>query len=303
MTLLHRLWLYQGERFPLNKTVPLLAVFSAASLCVSARLADRPLPDWPAFVVAFVIAMALFFQMRACDEWKDAAHDSQARPDRPIPRGLVSLSTILTLGALTVPLAAAAAFFWHPPVLWVLLAVWVWLVAMTAEFGAPTWLRARPLLYLLSHMAIMPLIDLALTSIEWLPGGGIAPSLWLFLVLSYVNGCVLEIGRKLWAPEREIPGVDSYSGHWGVRPAARAWLACVGLSYALLVATGFATGVGWLTAGLGAVALAGAALAARAYWRAPTPAAQDRMDSVAGLWVFFCYSTAGFLPYLVEALA
>ena len=202
MTLLRRLWIYQAERFPLNKTVPLLAVFSAASLCVSARLADRPLPDWPAFLAALVIAMALFFQMRACDEWKDAAHDRDARPDRPIPRGLVSLSTILVLGALTVPLTAAAALLWYPPVLWLLLAVWAWLVAMTVEFGAPAWLKARPLLYLLSHMAIMPLIDLALTGIEWLPGGGIAPQLWLFLALSsgfWSAVCIIISGPPIYA--------------------------------------------------------------------------------------------------------
>jgi hypothetical protein len=71
-------------------------------------------------------------------------------------------------------------------------------------------------LYLLSHMAIMPLIDLLLTGIEWLPGRA-ASGLWMFLALSFVNGCVLEIGRKLWAPENEIAGVDTYSGLWGPR--------------------------------------------------------------------------------------
>ena len=31
---------------------------------------------------------------------------------------------------------------------------------MTAEFFVPEWLKARPFLYLVSHMAIMPFIDL-----------------------------------------------------------------------------------------------------------------------------------------------
>ncbi len=302
MTFLQRLWVYQSERFPLKKTVPLLAVFSAASICVSAQLAGRPLPAWPAFVAAFVVALSLFFQMRACDEWKDAEDDRRYRPDRPIPRGLIAQSTILYLGALTVPLTALAVWLWHPPVLWVLLATWLWLAAMTAEFGAPAWLKARPILYLVSHMAIMPLIDLVLTSIEWLPGGGAAPGLWMFLALSFVNGCVLEIGRKLWAPENEIAGVDSYSGLWGVRRAADVWLVSVAVSYALLVGLGFATGVGWFAAGLGALAFAVSARAALSYRSAPTPEAQARMDSVSGLWIFFCYATAGFLPYLIEAV-
>ena len=302
MTLLGRLWVYQSERFPLKKTVPLLAVFSAASICVSAQLAGRPLPAWPAFAAGFVVALLLFFQMRVCDEWKDAEDDRLYRPDRPIPRGLIAQSTILVLGALTVPFAALAVWLWHPSALWILLVVWLWLGAMTAEFGVPAWLKGRPILYLVSHMAIMPLIDLLLTSLEWLPGGGAATALWMFLALSFVNGCVLEIGRKLWAPESEIAGVDSYSSLWGPRRAAVIWLTAVVLSYALLVGIGFATGVGWVTAGIGALALAGCAWAAMSYRSAPTLAAQERMDTVAGLWVFFCYANAGFLPYLIEAV-
>lgn len=302
MTLPARLWTYQSERFPLKKTIPLLLVFSAASICVSARLADRPLPEWPAFVVGFVLAMALFFQMRVCDEFKDAEDDRRYRPERPIPRGLVSPAEVLVLGLLTLPMAATAAWLWYTPVLWGLLAVWVWLAAMTAEFGVPTWLKARPVFYLVSHMAIMPLIDLLLTSIEWLPAGGAASKLWLFLALSFINGCVLEIGRKLWSPENEIDGVDTYSALWGHRRAAYVWLCCVVLSFGFLVGTGFATGVGWVTVLVGAVAFVPCGFAVRSYVHAPTPKAQDRMDTIAGLWVFFCYATAGFLPFLIGGL-
>ncbi len=303
MSFLNRIWVYQAERFPLKKTVPLLLVFSAASICVSARLADRPLPEWPAFVVGFVLAMALFFQMRVCDEFKDAEDDRRYRPDRPIPRGLISPGEVLSLGVLTVPLAIAAAWFWDAKVLWLLAGVWIWLAAMTAEFGAPDWLKARPVLYLLSHMAIMPLIDLLLTGIEWLPSGGAASNLWLFLALSFVNGCVLEIGRKLWAPENEIAGVDTYSGLWGPSRAIRIWLGVILMSFALLVGTGIATGTGWITALVGMLALIPCGLAANGYHASPTPKAQGRMDTVSGLWVFFCYATAGFLPYLIGAFA
>ena len=186
MTLWQRLWIYQAERFPLKKTVPLLAVFSAASLCASAVLAGRPLPGPGAFAAAFVVALLLFFQMRACDEWKDAEDDRLYRPERPIPRGLVSQRLILSLGAASLPVAALAAWAWHPPVLWLLGLCWLWLAAMTVEFGVPEWLKARPVLYLVSHMAIMPLIDLVLTGMEWLPGGGAAPGLVLFLALSFI---------------------------------------------------------------------------------------------------------------------
>lgn len=299
---LSALWTYQAERFPLAKTAPLLAVFSAASICVSAELAGRPLPGPGAFIAGFVIAMALFFQMRVCDECKDLADDRLYRPERPIPRGLVSLRLIVSLGLATVPVAILAAWLWHPPVLWLLALVWAWLIAMSFEFGVPSWLKARPILYLVSHMAIMPLIDLLLTGIEWMSGGGAAPGLWMFLALSFVNGCVLEIGRKLWTPENEIEGVDTYSRLWGPHRAALIWAAMVGLSFALLLGLGAATGTFLVALILGGGAAGYGLFCAHRYAAAPTPAAQKRMDSVAGLWVFACYAIAGFAPLVMRLL-
>ncbi|WP_425321028.1 UbiA family prenyltransferase [Celeribacter ethanolicus] len=294
------LWIYQKERFPLFKTAPLLAVFSAASLSVSAELSGRPLPDWGGYLAGFVIAMLLFFQMRVCDEYKDLEDDRRYRPDRPIPRGLVSLRLIISLGLVSLPITALAAWLWHPPVLWLLALVWVWLGAMTAEFGVAEWLKARPVLYLLSHMAIMPLIDLLLTGLEWLPFGGPATCLLLFLGLSFVNGCVLEIGRKLWSPENEIAGVETYSGLWGTRKAARIWGVCVLLSYALLLGVGATTGVLWISAALGGIGVTICMVSAASYARFPTEKAEKRMDTIAGLWVFACYAIAGFLPVFLR---
>ena len=74
-SLASRMWVYQAERFPLKKTVPLLAVFSAASICASATLSGRAVPSFGIFIIGFVIALALFFQMRVCDEVKDFEDD------------------------------------------------------------------------------------------------------------------------------------------------------------------------------------------------------------------------------------
>jgi 4-hydroxybenzoate polyprenyltransferase len=299
---LSALWVYQKERFPLIKTAPLLAVFSAASLSVSAGLADRPLPDLSAFGAGFAIAMLLFFQMRVCDEYKDQEDDRRFRPHRPIPRGLVSLRLILALGAGSLPLTALVAWLWHPPVLWLLALVWAWLALMTAEFGVAAWLKARPVLYLLSHMAIMPLIDLLLTGLEWLPAADVAPALWLFLALSFVNGCVLEIGRKLWAPQNEIDGVETYSALWGPPKAAMIWAIFVGLSLALLVGLCATMGAGLACLLIGGIGAATCWALALRYSKAPTPPLEKRLDTAAGLWVFACYTIAGIAPYLGRVL-
>lgn len=296
MSLARRLWAYQAERFPLLRTVPLLAVFSAAAINVSAFLAGRSLPEPVAYLTAFLLAFLLFFQMRAADEVKDAEDDRRFRPERPIPRGLVPLGLIVGLAAAAVPVAVALAWAWHPPLLWLLALAWTWLGLMTAEFLVPAWLKARPVLYLVSHMAILPLIDLMLTGVEWLPRGGPDPALALFLGLSFVNGCVLEIGRKLKAPENERAGVETYSALWGPAPAARVWAVCVAVAAALVALNGLALGIPTLAAPLAGLGLAAAALIARRYASAPTPAAERTLDAASGLWVFLAYATLGFLP-------
>ena len=298
-----RLWLYQAERFPLGKTAVLLGVFSAASLSVSAQLAGRSLPPVWTFVAMWLVSFAIFFQMRACDEWKDLEDDRRYRPERPVPSGLVSLRLVamLAIGAAIAAIGLTASV--SPALLVPLALVWLWLGLMTLEFFAPEWLKAQPLLYLVSHMAIMPLIDLLVTAGEWLPHGAPPDGLWLFLALSFVNGCVLELGRKVWAPESERAGVETYSALLGPRRAVSWWMATCVLSFFLLVGVGAALRAPLLVSGLGALALAGALVVGARFRAAPTPANEKAVDTTAGLWVFACYCIAGFAPLALGSLA
>ena len=102
---------------------------------------------------------------------------------------------------------------------------------MTREFFVPVWLRARPAVYLVSHMAVMPLIDLYTSGLDWLAGGVAPPrALALFLGLTFLNGVVVEIGRKLRDPAHERHGVDTYTAAWGTRAAPAVWLAVLALT-------------------------------------------------------------------------
>lgn len=296
MTLAERLWTYQAERFPLKKTVPLLAVFSAASVNVSALLAGRTLPGWSPYALAFALVFVLFFQMRAADEAKDAEDDRRYRPERPIPRGLVSLPLIVGLALAMAPVAMLAAWGYSAGVLLLLLVVWLWLALMTAEFFVPDWLKARPLLYLGSHMAIMPLIDLLLTGVEWQPHGRPSAGLWAFLLLSFLNGCVLEIGRKIWAPQSERDGVETYSRLWGPGRAALVWAGVVALAAAALAMLGVFLGHGFAFTIIAGAGMALMMLLAWRFTQSPDPARQGHIDAAAGFWVLLCYAIAGFWP-------
>ncbi|MEQ1670178.1 MAG: UbiA family prenyltransferase [Hyphomicrobium sp.] len=299
--LLRRLWTYQAERFPVFKTATLLAAFSAASINVSAMLAGRELPGLATYAAAFTVLFILFFQLRACDEVKDASDDQRYRPERPIPRGLVSQRLITGIAVVLVPVAILAAWALSPWLLLPLAAVWLWLALMTAEFGVPRWLKARPMLYLVSHMLIMPLIDLFVTGCEWLTRSGMPPAgLWLFLALSFANGCVIEIGRKLYAPQNERPGVETYTALHGVNRATVMWVACLTVSLSLLAGVGFAVSAPKSIMAAGVIAYAAVTTIALRFRATPNSETQKAVDMAAGMWVFVCYMSAGFLPLLAK---
>jgi 4-hydroxybenzoate polyprenyltransferase len=105
----------------------------------------------------------------------------------------------------------------------------VYLALMTREFFARRWLKRHAVVYMTSHMMILPLVDLYATACDWWVAGLRQPptGLYWFLIVSYLNGLVIEIGRKTRVPADEEPGVETYSALWGTNGAVRAWLSAV----------------------------------------------------------------------------
>ena len=295
-----RLWAYQKERFPIFQTALLVWFFTAATLCVSAQLAGRNLPSLWSFIAVWISVLIIFFQMRACDEYKDLDTDTLYRPERPIPRGLIKLKTILllALGASIIAIAASASI--TPKLLIPLGLVWVWLFIMTKEFFVHDWLVSKPFIYLVSHMMIMPIIDLDISSAEWITYGEHPPSgLWIFLVLSFLNGCVLEFGRKVWAPENERTGVETYSRQLGPRKAAYIWSGFCTIAAGFLVAMIYRLGTPLWVLTPAILMLLYIFSTVYKFSTTPTSSLQKRIDTLSGLWVLICYGLAGFAPLLL----
>ncbi|RIK40837.1 MAG: hypothetical protein DCC55_13860 [Chloroflexi bacterium] len=239
-----RLYQYQRERFPLAATALLVGALSLASVTYAqaARLqVDETVAakGWLIPVaVAFFCALGFFFQLRVADEFKDYAEDLAYRPYRPVPRGLVTLRELTGAAATVAAAQALLAWLLAPSLLGPLLLVWGYIELMRVEFFAPAWLKAHPLVYLLSHMVILPLIVFFVTACDWLVAGAAPPAgLGWLLGLSFANGLVFELGRKIRAAPDEEPGVQTYSALWGPQRAVAGWLAA--LTVAVLVA-GFA---------------------------------------------------------------
>ena len=295
-----RLWVYQRERFPVAAYVPLIGVSAVAAAAYSAAARGRAgLPPWPVLLVGMATALAFFFLLRVADEHKDAHVDRQYRPELPVPRGLVSLAELRRAGAAVALAAAAANALVAPRLLFALVPAVAWAALMAREFFVAEWLRARPAAYLLSHMVVMPLLFAYLTGLDWLAAGADPPwGLPLFLGLAFLNGILVEIGRKIRAPGQERTGVDTYTATWGVRAAPGVWLGTLALAAALAwLAARPAGAAGTAALALGVLAAA-AAFPAAAFLRHPTPAAAKRIEAASGLWTLASYLVLGFAPLI-----
>jgi 4-hydroxybenzoate polyprenyltransferase len=304
-----RLWQYQAERFPVFKHGALIAAFGASAVCLSALLRGAT-PQWPGVVVAIIVLFGFFFQLRVADEHKDNEEDEKFRPERPVPRGLVSLKELRGVAIAAAIIQIATTVLLDPMLILLLLAVWGWMALMTKEFFAPRWLKARPLVYMISHMAVMPLIDLYATACDWLPaasavqGGtghdGFALTLGAFLILSLVNGAVIELARKSWAPEQEREGVETYSKLWKPGPAGVAVMSLVlaGFAISAFINVRSSAGTGLLAALM--LVSAGTAWCAIDYSGTPTLKTAKAMETASGLFVLGNYLLLGVLPLLVS---
>jgi hypothetical protein len=285
---------YQAERFPILAYLPLVVVATFAALAFSRASRAVPGFPWLELVVGSVTLLAFFLLLRVLDEHKDAAADAAARPELPVPRGLVTLRELRLVGFLALGFVVVLNLAIDPVLLGPLLAVAAWAALMGREFFLGDWLRSRPLAYLLSHMVVMPLIFLYATSLDWLVAGDPAPpGIGRFLTLAFFNGLVIEIGRKIRAPADEREGVDSYTAAWGTPAALGAWVTAILVAGANAALAAGAYDAAAITAlALAPLALA-AALPAFLLARRPDPGAGKRVEVAAGLWVLTSYATFG----------
>lgn len=299
-----RLWQYQRERFPLAKHGMLVAAFSFCAVCLSALLRGATVwPAWQTALVAFGVVLLAFLQLRIADEFKDAATDAQYRPERPVPRGLVTLTELRWVGIVAMVIQVGLALWLHSLLLVPLVVLWGYMALMRIEFGVPNWLHRHPLVYLVSHMVIVPLIDFSATTADWLPHGHTAAkTLTWFLAVSFFNGIVIEIGRKTWAPAQERAGVESYSSTWGIRRAVGSWLGALAAAYCCALAVAAAIDFFWPVFGLLTAGLAGLSGLGWRFVKQPTAGGAAALETYSGLWVAGLYLILGIAPMGLQAM-
>ena len=297
-----RLWIYQRERFPVAQYLPMVAAFAFSASSYSRACGGRPgIVALPVLFAGMATSFCLFLLLRLFDEFKDREDDARYRPYRPVPRGLVTLGEIRACIFAVFGTMAAINALVDPRLLAPLALASGYILLMWREFFVPKWLRRHPIAYMLSHMLVMPVIDFYATGLDWIHNGVPMPrELFLFLAMTFLNGCVIEIGRKIRSPEDEEHGVETYSALWGPRRAATIWLAVLAVTFALALECCWRVGCG----------LAGLPLLGTEAVRCATPAVLflcgrrcgPKIERASGVWTLAMYLIVGGLPVILSWL-
>lgn len=291
-------------RFPVTTQGALILLFALACVCFGALTRAIPgAPPTPTLFVVLIVVFLLFFQLRVADEHRDYDEDLAARPELPVPSGVITLPEldIFFMGAMAIQVVLTAAL--HPPLLALLVLPWLWIFLVRNDFFDRDLLKRRPLLSLALHLIFFPLVALYAAAAGQLPEtGSLSPALPVFLGLSAAAAMAMEFARKCRAREDERDGVVTYSGLWGT---VRAGMAVASAAAGIVVfgALSFvATGVsGWWYLPATLVGF-GAFLAASRYAESATPSrANALLGWVAGATAL-TYFSVGVLPYLVRNL-
>ena len=281
-----RLRSWAAERFPVANTVMVLVVY--VSVLLAGRALAGPGRLWlsAADGAGFVGVWGYFLMLRVFDEHKDYAADVRNHPERVLQRGLVTLGHLKVVGAVAVGLQVVSVLVVGSGAVAVLWALALgWSLLMLKEFFVGGWLERHFLLYAASHMVAMPLAFLWVAQIgagERDLGAGV---LWL-AAAGFLLGALLEIARKVRAPEEERSGVMTYTKALGVRGSAAAIAGGIaglaGMLAAVLGLLGALSMVAWLVLA-GAIAVVW--VVSRAFALRPTPAAAARVEMVTGTGV------------------
>ena len=301
---LKRLWIYQKERFPL--LINLIAVstftFSAISYSRICRGEDG-FVSWQTYLIGCFATFTLFLLVRIFDEFKDKEDDAKFRSYLPVPRGVVKLKELRNIGIVVGIIQIAVIAYFQLPMLYLYVIVIAYLCLMGVEFFVGSWLKQKQILYITSHMFIIPLLDIYSSGLDWLLEGA-SPhwGLAFFFAVSYMNGLLGELGRKLKAPKDEEEGVVSYTGMWGVTKAIVIWSSI--LFGTLIIATSAAYYAGYgLATFLVLISLAIICMIpAIMFAKNPSKKLAKGVEAVSGIWIVGMYLSLGGIPMLIDLI-
>ena len=323
--------IYLNERFPLGKNSIFVLIFTLSGyiytgLLYNSKIINQifskeikvPMP-WHKIVALFIIIFMFFLQLRITDEFKDYEEDLKYRAYRPVQRGVVTLKALEKIGIATVIIQIILAYVIDFKIIYFMIIVWFYMFLMAKEFFIKEWLTKRILIYALSHVVIMIFITLVIVNATQYIVLGEAENIFKFVALqwyrhnidialiplftlNYLNGIVLEIGRKTRRADEEEHGVQTYSKLWGKKKAAVILSLLFAVEYFLVIlGLSYTYEKYFLFSGLVLLII----LIISIYFMIKflkKDLSGKIVESVSGLWIVFSSMGLGLLPYFVFSL-
>ena len=319
--------IYLNERFPLGKNSFFVLIFTLSGYIYTSLLYNSKIMYLFTngvkigifqykIIALFIIVFMFFFQLRITDEFKDYEEDLKYRAYRPVQRGIISLKTLGKTGIVTVIIQIMLAHVIDPEIIYFMIFVWIYMFLMAKEFFIKKWLTKRILIYALSHVVIMVFITLVIVeATQYIVPKNIFDVFILqryrhnidfalipLFALNYLNGIVLEIGRKTRRTDEEEYGVQTYSKLWGRKKAVVVLSLLFVIEY-LLVILGLAHTHEkyFFFGGLTLLII----LIVSIYFMVKflkKDLSGKIVETVSGLWIIFSSMCMGFLPYFVFSL-
>jgi len=295
-----RFLIYQKERFPFLAHGLLIAAFtfSAVSYSLICR-GEEEFIGTKDFIIGILATVTLFFLVRIFDEFKDNEDDKKYRKYLPVPRGLISLKELKIIGWIVVLIQLSIILIFQTKMLYLYLIVIAYLLLMGVEFFVPNWLKKRQLIYITSHMVIIPLIDIYSSGLDWLLNGA-APHLGLvwFFSVSFTNGLVLEFGRKIRTPATEEEGVLSYTGMYGTNKGTLIWIVLLFVTMLLAMGAANYAHYGWISFSIFAGFFILCSLPGWLFLHKKTVKRTKYIEYASAAWTILMYLALGGIPML-----
>lgn len=290
---------YQRERFPFFENGLFLTafVFSAISYSRLCR-GTSGFIQWEHFVSAVISTVCFFFLLRIADEFKDREEDAMYRPHLPVPRGLISFRELRIMAFVALSVQLLVNLILSKEIFLLLLVPQLFFLLMWREFFAGNFLRKHWWLYVGLHMLFFPAVDIYTSGMDWFVAGeGKAPNgMLFFFAVSYMNGLVWEVGRKI--KDRGNEEHNSYTRTMGMKKPVLLWGALLTLAYIFSLLAASFVKQGWLGFVLLTFLFLSSFASAVVFWKDPSLRNSKRIDVVSGGWGLFMYLILGTLPML-----
>ena len=199
VSLLGKYCRYLEERFPLTTYCIYTFSLFLISASIGKHLSD--LKDINLFndLFGFSIVLLFFLQLRIMDEFKDIESDLIEHPERKLSKGEITLQELKPLLYVVIALQLGINIYlgFVQFIIWA--GMMLWSFCMLKEFFLLSFLKKRPILYLISHQLVIPM--LCLYSIR-LQGFIVINRLNLILILFFLSACIsltlnIELIKKL----------------------------------------------------------------------------------------------------------